>query len=625
MLTSSINELTWHFLGYLRLIQSEAPQTVNYEEGAIQAGISLEVGSETAAESAFGTSPHQDVVAPLAHMEAAIPLTHAVTGKTIGIQQQEAASLPSIKEEGEVNISDPVGFDQVVVPTQTIFSITVSAYYNLQETMSQQVFAEQGNVIVDDDLLVSQGRTIEKTITAKQIYEDVSALSQSIEYLPFGDVGAATAMTAQQKLVTIASQVTGRVEAGKANKKSIELTRESGDESGALNLQQSNISTPDQYIDLGNNETLNTASIVDLGLVKAGVSVLGDYYNSDIIVQTNISCHSNASSEVASIASQLSNEALFSREAGEVSPTLFSGGMGHANFIVDYVMGDVTKLNHLQQYNFIQDNDCISFELSRENTSVSLGDNAQVNAGQIVDHFQAYDMIIVLGDYYDLNFISQSNVLLDNNYVSASGGWQSSTGNIIENEAHIKSYGGGQLLKDMPGHIRHMASELSAFSESFSIETSLIESGLPYSLGSDFNLLVVAGDFYKMNAVTQLNIVSDVDQGALGVSQKMLLGADGSRVINANGNVLKNSAVIVDNDSQSNFQYVDGAYTEEELYVNVNISGGEVCDVLEQVKAATGFVSELVAFVDAPSQQSTNLSECEADIGNTSSFMDILS
>ena len=201
------------------------------------------------------------------------------------------------------------------------------------------------------------------------------------------------------------------------------------------------------------------------------------------------------------------------------------------------------------------------------------GGNQSINAAVLNDAGQAFGSLIVRGDYHVTNAIVQLNVLHDDDdfklsTVEAVG--TLATANQLQNEASfladpghvygsIASLGGpGALAWNIEynygdfynislfeqhnlitdNDIAEVTASNSHFTGSLGDNGQLNLSQL-LDLGSQYDLIVIGGDYVKLNAIIQVNLLLDDDFG-----QQFGAGA-GSQSADGGGNFLGNDAAII--------------------------------------------------------------------------------
>jgi hypothetical protein len=362
-----------------------------------------------------------------------------------------------------------------------------------------------------------------------------------------------------------------------------------------------------QWASLGANFSINAALIVDLGEAARTMVVMGDYFKTDAVFQTNTTLdhgrisvlggdHTPSSTSDGDVATNIAD---FAR-----NPSIYTGFAAHAagpNWSVDVVDGNYYSVHAVAQVNCLSDNDVATQVSSSSHYNLVSAHNEQGNLALIYDGSIQYDLIIIKGSYHGLNVIFQNNILLNNDKIvmSADGAdpsqSASSGDNSLLNEAAIANYG-GDTFDDLPGNLDLIQSLLAAGMTSLDPElaSALIGHGGP------LKVLYITGDYYDINAVWQTNITSDVDVMYQLQNQPladlMALDPDGAvtQSVATGGNELHNDAAIVDVNPDAT--YVKGQIYTDSILVQADLvpTGSD-----HAVNADTNaLATELIAFVD---------------------------
>ncbi len=254
---------------------------------------------------------------------------------------------------------------------------------------------------------------------------------------------------------------------------------------------------------------------------------------------------------------------------------------------IDYVDGDVMDVKSLTQRNYFDDGDVIVQTRYDSYSEVHTGDNTQANVARFADWGKHYDVIIVVGDYHSANIISQTNVVLDNDYIgiSSTAGCAPSiyTGqNALENTATIAKYGATSF-----GDIdRRLESLIDDLNDRDDLDHNAWSDFYGASSGS-LDVLFVTGNYYDLNIVSQINVLADADLA-------IQMGSNGVQWLSTGGNAAVNEATIV-NAGGIYEQRIGGDFYEDSILVQADL----IADASETVAAdPTALVSELVAFMD---------------------------
>ncbi|WP_244608162.1 hypothetical protein [Bradyrhizobium algeriense] len=362
-----------------------------------------------------------------------------------------------------------------------------------------------------------------------------------------------------------------------------------------------------QWASLGNNFSINAALIVDIGESARTMVVMGDYFKTDAIFQTNTIMDddrvrisggdrepsSTSDQDVATnIADFVQNPSIY---------TGFSAQFAGPNWIVDVVDGDFYSVHAVAQVNLLSDNDVATQVSSSSHYNLVSGYNTQGNLAQIIDGSVEYDLIIIKGSYHGLNVIFQNNILLDNDKIKmAADGADpsqsaSSDNNNLLNDATIANYG-GDTFDGLPGNLELIQSLLDAGMTSLDPELA----GALIGHGGPLKVLYITGDYYDINAAWQTNITSDVDVmyqlQNQPVADLLALDPDGAvtQSVTTGGNELVNDAAIVDVNPDAT--YVGGQIYTDSILVQADLVPTASDSAVNGDTHA--LVTELIAFVD---------------------------
>ncbi|WP_334502334.1 hypothetical protein [Bradyrhizobium sp. AZCC 1678] len=362
-----------------------------------------------------------------------------------------------------------------------------------------------------------------------------------------------------------------------------------------------------QWASLGNNFSINAALIVDIGESARTMVVMGDYFKTDAIFQTNTIMDddrvrisggdrepsSTSDQDVATnIADFVQNPSIY---------TGFSAQFAGPNWIVDVVDGDFYSVHAVAQVNLLSDNDVATQVSSSSHYNLVSGYNTQGNLAQIIDGSVEYDLIIIKGSYHGLNVIFQNNILLDNDKIKmAADGADpsqsaSSDNNNLLNDATIANYG-GDAFDELPGNLELIQRLLDAGMTSLDPELA----GALIGHGGPLKVLYITGDYYDINAAWQTNITSDVDVmyqlQNQPVADLLALDPDGAvtQSVTTGGNELVNDAAIVDVNPDAT--YVGGHIYTDSILVQADLVPTASDSAVNGDTHA--LVTELIAFVD---------------------------
>ncbi|NGX99606.1 MAG: hypothetical protein G4V63_31795, partial [Candidatus Afipia apatlaquensis] len=361
-----------------------------------------------------------------------------------------------------------------------------------------------------------------------------------------------------------------------------------------------------QWAIVGGNHSLNAALIVDLTESGRSMIVMGDYFKTNAIFQTNstmdhdhVDVAGGNAFPVLTGGDQVNNIADFVQHPGIYAslPAHFAG----PHWSVDVVDGNYYDVHTLVQMNYLSENNIIVQQSSDSHYVINAGGNELGNLAQIYDGSIHYDLIIVAGGYHGMNVIFQNNILLNNNTIKmlADGSDPSqsvvSGQNELTNTATIENYGSDNF-KSMNSNLDSLVSAVGNGATTLDPSYGEFVDGS----GGVFNVLYVKGDYYDVNAVWQTNVTSNVNVilQLLGAPSAAALaqhpGAAETQSIVSGKNLLTNDAAIVDVGATNT--YVDGQVYGDTILVQANLLPDDKDNVLAHDTQA--LVPELIAFVN---------------------------
>lgn len=354
---------------------------------------------------------------------------------------------------------------------------------------------------------------------------------------------------------------------------------------------------PGHVAETGANKAGNAALILDFNEAPANLLVRGDYFSTNAILQANILQNQDHVLDAGSQppileggSNTTDNTAVF-----KVTTLLEGTGSqaykGNLTVNVDYVTGDLFDIKALTQRSVLQDGDVSVQTTTEAYSEVRTGGNEQYNVTKFLDWGKGYDIIVVLGDYHSANIISQLNVVLDNDVVGLGsaegegGAPQAFLGqNALRNEATIQTIGSasfGTWTDELQKLIEGLASRDDVDRGAWS--------GFKGAASGTLDVLFVTGDYYDLNIINQVNLISDSD-----VAVQWRDEGSSLQWSSTGGNAASNSAVIVDASALSSHVIGGGTY-EDSILLQANL----VSDGTQAVQAdPTALVTELVAFID---------------------------
>lgn len=509
---------------------------------------------------------------------------------------------------------------------------------NAEELISARAFPDLAPEGGDGDVRIDDGdlATID---TAGHSGADVQEVSETSHYVNGARIDdPATAPDANEAIAAQAEQIRAAVEDFNPEEEELASPAPIIDGDGREVIHVVTDGTPaggyTQQAVTGQNEALNIAVLDDRSDAFASLIIEGDYRETNAIIQINVLEDDDIFVSGAAIAEEialgrnaLTNDAQFVADPGAVVGDGRNGFSGAVNWQVTYVTGDYWDIAALSQRNVLIDGDLAQQTSANTHMTALLGSNGQLNFIELSQASAEYDLIIIGGDYYDLNTILQINLLMDEDAVlQALGGSGAQTGevngNTLLNDAAIVNIG-SESFQALEGSAADLAQAVAEKQEIVDAETTL---GIPGNGTGTLKVLYVAGDYYDLDVIVQTNIILDPDA----VEQAALDGADENgrgeemaldQAAVSGGNAAINLALIIDVDSLSGYQYLGGEQYEETLLVQANILSDEDeidvgRDLHPDVVAAVAAMSDDdgVAISDSTSDYAASPSHHGADV-----------
>jgi hypothetical protein len=325
-------------------------------------------------------------------------------------------------------------------------------------------------------------------------------------------------------------------------------------------------------VSVGSNIVVNDAVLANLDGLTNSLAVLGNYYQTSAIVQTNVfneqdyvHVNGSAAASVSIAPNTIQNIADFDNAASTLTSTSGTTASG-LNWTVDVLNGSLLDVHSLVQTNYLSNNDVVYQTTSTGISQIITGGNALVNSS-FATLAANYNLIIVEGSYHQDDLIYQTNVVLDSNFITLNGGsgTQSVIGgqNTVVNDGNITDVG-SQTFQPMTKWSEGMIQELG--SNQPSLQASLIEGVFP-GLSGTAHVLIVTGDYYDINYISQTNVLSDANVVSMA-------GSGNQTIVTGHDQVL-NAATIIDGGSV-NSPYLQGNYYNDMILIQSNIiSDGE--------------------------------------------------
>lgn len=321
---------------------------------------------------------------------------------------------------------------------------------------------------------------------------------------------------------------------------------------------------------VGANLLVNEVVINTAWLDAPVFSVMGDVVNLDVVSQVNVLVDHNygtsgdfAGSNAMNAANLIHTATTPTPEEEEVSEDTGYVGLP-SNWAVTRIEGDLIAVNQVSQYSFVTDNDRAEITFTSANTYIGMGDNTVINLTDLAELGYGFDLIMIGGNMISVNWISQVNVLIDNDSVTFSGdvpAASSSSDNLLFNNAMINSVG-----VDSYGE---MQSNFEAASENFANGAQTIDESVAHDSvfeGTEIlRVLYIDGDLTTINWIEQTNVLGDSDQVYLALDN--LEAATGATVsVTAGSNSTINVATINEFGTDSKVAVNGDVYEDALLY-----------------------------------------------------------
>ncbi|WP_298261741.1 type I secretion protein ATPase [uncultured Litoreibacter sp.] len=294
----------------------------------------------------------------------------------------------------------------------------------------------------------------------------------------------------------------------------------------------------------GANLLVNEVVINSAWLDAPVMSVMGDVITLDVISQVNMLMDRDSgmpSENAASVAINAASLLAISTTPAPDAEAEVTGGLP-SNWAVTRIDGDLIAVNQITQFSFVTDYDSAEISFGSANTYIGMGDNSVLNLTDLSELGFGYDLIMVGGDMISLNWVSQINVLIDNDAVTMSGAISASLSggdNLLFNNAEITSTG-VDTYTDMQDNFAAASDQFADGAQT--INTSVAHDSVFEGI-EILRVLYIEGDLTTINWVEQTNILGDSDQVHLAMEN--LEGSTGlSATVTTGSNATLNLATI---------------------------------------------------------------------------------
>ncbi|MDF3362920.1 type I secretion protein ATPase [Sulfitobacter sp. Ks41] len=298
----------------------------------------------------------------------------------------------------------------------------------------------------------------------------------------------------------------------------------------------------------GGNKMVNDVVMNVSWLDAPVISVMGDVVDLNLISQVNVLAeHATFSGVLQGSLSTTFNVAMMSSTSQFAGAETTDGSPEQSvednediymglpkNWAVTRIEGDVLTVNWVQQYSFMADDDRADVQITGTNSYIGLGENLIVNLASLAEIGYGYDLIMIGGDLITTNQISQMNVMLDFDSITATGAGPlgvSVSDNLLFNGASISTVG----INSYGAMSENFAAASKAFADGAqSIDRDVAHDDV-FTGDELLTVLYIAGDFKTINWVEQTNIMGDSDQVHLaldaftaksGMSAKLYTGSN---------------------------------------------------------------------------------------------------
>jgi hypothetical protein len=356
-----------------------------------------------------------------------------------------------------------------------------------------------------------------------------------------------------------------------------------------------------QIAELGGNTATNAATVIDANETASTKIVLGNLFQTNAIVQTNVlndqSSVDHSGAQPAQIADghdHTDNIASLTDKSGPAAPNVESAD--GLSVHVDTLNGDFFNVHAVSQTNWLSNGNIMVQTEYQAYSKVIAGDSDQQNSADVLTYGHHYDLVIVGGDYHEANLIYQTNVILNQNNVFMGGTGQNDGAasdqsinvgnNQLKNEASIE-HDGTQKIGGVTDNVSTLVHELEQGGQ---VEESLI-AGLSGDTQGSLNVLLVTGNYYDLNIVSQMNVISNIN---LAGQQTGDVGQGFQQFVSAGGNIATNTAQITATGS-SNQEMVGGGHYSDSLLIQANLVQSNHDPIIHSNTDA--LVNEAIAFI----------------------------
>ena len=640
-------EIISHFIGYLELVDDIARVRIDYQDGALK--LAQEDYRAPLGETPYHADLEEFLTARMRNPFSAVPESSEPTYPHF--YRAHLKNLP----DPDASYTKPNFLSKPAVPSGGggggggdgggLLGREIEVHYR---SGGDQLLADlkQFNLLNDNDLLlVGNGKAVTALhdINVGEVVQNLVDESRDMVPEDLRVTQASTSALIDLVAARDANTAAGEGEAGErsvapgryVNGELQPLDNDGEQEAQPVSEPEPTPSSeeggaPGQWAELGGNEGLNAGLIVDLTESCQTMIVLGDYFKTDAIVQTNTYIDND---QVGTAADQLIDVIAGSNKADNIAnfvhePAVYfdtTGTFAGYNWNVSVVDGNFYDVRFLGQENYLCDNDVIMQDSSLSHYSVVAGANVQYNISNLFAGDFKYDVIIIGGTFHGLNFIVQNNVLLDNDIVKLAATDDADPDqsvdagdNTLLNDASIITYG-DQMLLPLGDGMDDLAAALMR--GDVTLDPASFGDIIPGNGSGALNVLYVTGDYYDVNMIWQVNVFADVDTAIqfLHGADDAANGATTTQSATTGGNTLTNDAAIIDVGATSTF--VDGEVYGDTILVQADLVTDDEDDVVHADPDA--LVSELIAFTSTDDEEDQETPPA-IPVGQDDSFAHVL-
>ncbi len=358
-------------------------------------------------------------------------------------------------------------------------------------------------------------------------------------------------------------------------------------------------------VEAGGNLLVNEAILVNDWYGAPVLAVAGDYVHFNTISQLNVWSDSDAVGGALEGWQSLTAQPTKAFNIATMQtidnprPETAGNGEGEPDFpshwLVSRIDGDLVLANWVKQVSFVEDNDITVMSATGGGTVIELGGNLTVNVASLAELGIYYDLIIIGGNIYNANIISQTNILLDDDLVGTLEGFETSgpaslstSGNLLWNEASITQYG-TMSFEALPPSYLEAANQLEAGPGA---APGALLASEDFSGMANLKVLYISGDVVDLQYISQTNVLGDADQVALAKAGAEA-NVDGDWSVSTGGNALVNQAAITDGGVNAT-TYAGGNVYSDELLIQAELISD---DTGLYTQSGDALVNEAVAFL----------------------------